>query len=698
MRFVIFDLEVYKYDFLLGIKLLDENLELIEYIQVVNDFDLMADTVYNLKDDIWVGWNIEYYDNPVLTTAMKARDTKEMIELAYMASCKIIDKNEKIYNKFPFVFLDVMQEVGLMNGLKIAGANSGWDIEELPFDPHLDRPLTQDELELLLSYNRHDLDLTHDQFKKSFSNCYQVKRDLIDYFNLPLATICKPLATVTAMGLGAKPGKWPDRRIGKVLEGKGIRVDNPEVRDYYMSEKYLKEEIKFKLCGLEHRGGLGGLHGADTCVQAKRVWDLDVKGYYSLIMMEYGLLSRAIDPTGTMGRESSYGKLYYERLRLKKIDPKLALALKTALLTVFGATQNKYQLLYDNTSGQLIMIVGQMGIIDLLEKLEPYIRLYQTNTDGIIFEPLDEEKVIEIYKDWEKRTGFELELTILTNFVQKDVNNYIAWNETDGHRHIKGQLVVNYERERDEYPYYISLNNRCVVAKAIVDYFLEDIPPEVTIMNAKGKDPRSFMYLLKKGAFQACHLYKDGQFVQDMGKINRVFASVLPGTTTIYRMKNGRPNKYNSTPENMFVFNKHLDEDWKEEMWEWIDYDWYIMDAYKWIRDYIDKDKGWEKMLKEQAKLEKAKAKLEADKIYFVNGFDIDDLIELGNFHDTGEYLNIEINNSDLYINKETREVYSIKQNEEGQYIRQTSEKTKTAIRKINKGLIPLITKEKEVI
>lgn len=596
MRFVIYDLEIYKFDNITGIKVIDVdnegNLLDYEYIQIHNDLDLLVDTLLLLKDDIWVGWNIEFYDNPVLSEMLKASDTQEMIQRSFEVSCKLIDERDNSWvwkTRIPFNYIDLMKEVGLMNSLKIMESNAGLSIEELPLPALLDRPLTPEELEIVLHYNRHDLDATHLMLEKSFSASFKIKKSLIDYFNLDMSNISKPLATLTAIGLGAKPGIWKEKKIKDVLEGRNITIDNPEVRDFYLNEKWKKGEIKFELAGIKHRGGLGGLHGARECCYYDEIWDLDVKGYYSLIMMDYGLLSRAIDPTSTMGRDSPYGILYYERLRLKKIDPELALALKTALLTVFGATQNKHQLLYDPSCGDLIMILGQMAIIDLIEKVSPYCEYIQTNTDGIMLFPYNKEKITEIYKDWEKRTGFELELTVLKKFYQKDVNNYVGWNEEEKKPHIKGQLIVNYEREQNYFPYYVSINNGCIRAKAIVDYLLYDIPVEDTIMNAKGRDPRSFMFTIKKGAYEYCKLVKDDQIIENgcNPKVNRVFASKLPGSTYIYKYKNGRPNKFADVPTNIFVFNKDLDQDWKEEMWEWIDYDWYIYSSYQRIADYL---------------------------------------------------------------------------------------------------------------
>ena len=82
-------------------------------------------------------------------------------------------------------------------------------------------------------------------------------------------------------------------------------------------------------------------------------------------MINYDLLSRTIPQE----YKELYKFMYHEQLRLKKENPALRGVYKTILLAVFGAQMNKYTDFYDPQTGSLVMIVGQLFLVDLLEKL-----------------------------------------------------------------------------------------------------------------------------------------------------------------------------------------------------------------------------------------------------------------------------------------------------------------------------------------
>ena len=90
-----------------------------------------------------------------------------------------------------------------------------------------------------------------------------------------------------------------------------------------------------------------------------------------------------------------------------------------------------------------ICIAGQVMLVDLMENLEPYCKLVQSNTDGIIIIPLDDEKIREVIRDWEKRCKVQMEISYGDKIVQKDVNNYVFRKE-DGKVKAVGGYVGQY--------------------------------------------------------------------------------------------------------------------------------------------------------------------------------------------------------------------------------------------------------------
>ena len=115
--------------------------------------------------------------------------------------------------------------------------------------------------------------------------------------------------------------------------------------------------------------------------------------------------------------------------------------------------------------------------MDLIEKLEGHCELIQSNTDGVLlkFESDEDMKVIiDICNKWETRTGFELEFDEYSTIIQSNVNNYIIIDQL-GHIKRKGAIVKELSKLD---------NNLPIVNKAIVDYFVNNIPVEKTILSS----------------------------------------------------------------------------------------------------------------------------------------------------------------------------------------------------------------------
>jgi len=191
-----------------------------------------------------------------------------------------------------------------------------------------------------------------------------------------------------------------------------------------------------EIMGRTHNFGIGGLHSeADRPERfAGDIWDIDAGSLYPSIMIEYGLTPRSVvDP-------SAFPRLKARRLQLKKKKDPMADALKIVLNSTFGATKNKYSALYDPYIGLSVCVVGQLLLVDLLERLEPFTEtLIQSNTDGLYLILKDKAGADRAVAEYEKRTGMTMEWGRYVFMYQHNVNNYVA-KDDKGELKLKGGM------------------------------------------------------------------------------------------------------------------------------------------------------------------------------------------------------------------------------------------------------------------
>ena len=324
-------------------------------------------------------------------------------------------------------------------------------------------------------------------------------------------------------------------------------------------------------------------------------------------------------------------KIYEEMLEKRMIakksgDNTTANALKLVANTTYGATLNQYNDLFDPLMGRSVCITGQLFLLELANHLRAdceTLTVIQINTDGIMvsFDDSEYAKVLEITKEWENRTGFELEEDKIKSIVQKDVNNYVEiptgelYNEKGEPRwKIKGGYLV---RRIPKAGAFNINNNMTIVAKAIVEYFVKDIPVEETINNSN--DIFEFQIIAKAGAKykEAYHLV-DGEKIP-VQKVNRIYATADERYGKIYKVKaeNDMTAKIESLPEHCIIDNDNqltIDK---------VDRQFYIDLAKKRINDYLGikpEKKGRKKMA--EAKTTKTKnvyQKLLEARVKFLN-------------------------------------------------------------------------------
>ena len=282
---------------------------------------------------------------------------------------------------------------------------------------------------------------------------------------------------------------------------------------------------------------------------------------YPSIMIEYGYLSRKLK------NPQKYREIRDERLRLKKLKDKRQQPMKIVLNSTYGILKDKNNPLYDPLMSNNVCVTGQLLLLDLIEKVEPYGQLIQSNTDGIYMLVKDMETV-DIIKnvahEWEKRTRLELEFDIYNEIYQKDVNNYIIISE-DGHYKSKGAYLKKLSPIDNDLP---------IINTALIEYFVHQTPIEDTI-NQSNK-LIDFQKVVKLTSLYKGVVYgegvtetidgksrvtvKNGEHLRE--KVHRVFASNNPHAKALYKTKTEKGEqvyeKIAYTPDHCFINNDNI--------------------------------------------------------------------------------------------------------------------------------------------
>lgn len=555
-----YDFEVFEYDWLVVIINLYEKSETV----IVNDKKKLEEYYEKHKNEIWVGYNNNHYDQYIAKGILCDFNPKEVNDFIIQQG-KHGWQFSSLFRKIQMYNFDVMYRND--RGLKSLEGFMGNNIKEtsVPFD--IDRKLTAAEIAETIKYCRHDVEQTIEVFF-SRKDDFDAQMGLIKMFNLPLSNISRSKAQLSAMILNAQRPRdsrddefdifFPDTlRISKYKEV----VDwykNPENYDYSKS-------LTINVGGVETIFGWGGIHSARKKYSDEGYFiNMDVASLYPSLMIRYNLHSRNIvDP-------QKYVDIYHNRLKYKHEKNPLQLPLKTLLNSTYGAMKDKNNQLYDPLMANEICIHGQLLLLDLMEKLEPFADIIQSNTDGILIKMPDAlvkndegvwfNLIDDIVYEWEQRTGLTMEFDEYRKVFQKDVNNYIVV-DADGKYKSKGAYVKKLNNLDYDLP---------IVNKAMVEFMVHDVPIEKTIRDCN--ELRMFQKIVKLSGKFKCAIHNN-EILNE--KCFRVFASTRHSDSYIGKQKAGNTTveKFANTPEHCFILN----DDVKKATVGWrLDKQWYI--------------------------------------------------------------------------------------------------------------------------
>ena len=566
-----YDFEVFVHDWCVTI------INPIEKIMtvIVNDVGALKRYYKKHQDQFWVGYNSRNYDTFIMKGLLLGMNPKKVNDDIILRNMKGWQINRDFKN-VKFLNFDIYTK----NSLKTLEGFMGNDIRETEVDFNLQRKLTPQEIRQTIKYNIHDVEQTIEVFRRNIY-LYESQIQLIETFGMDIELIGATQAQLTAKILECEKLEHNDEFDIEI-------VPTLHLKKYVYAKEWFedannldyKKSFSMNICGVPHQFGWGGLHGCpEEPLHIKgRLFHVDVNSYYPSQIIRYDFMTR------NSRNPKRYEGIYKYRLQLKAEGKKKEQApYKIVLNGAYGMMKDKYSLAYDPKMANNICINGQLMLTDLLEHLEPYITLIQSNTDGLIVQVEDDEekinKVINICHRWEHRTGMGLGFDEITEIFQKDVNNYV-FRFASGKLERKGAYVMELDDLNNDLP---------IVNKALVDYMMNGIAVEETIENCD--EIKQFQKIVKVSSnYEGA--WHNGEYLHD--KTFRVFASKDKKDTYLgkFKYKGATIEKFGNTPDFAFIMNENVNG---VKVTKKLDKQWYIDLANKRLEDFgikVNKNAG----------------------------------------------------------------------------------------------------------
>lgn len=378
--------------------------------------------------------------------------------------------------------------------------------------------------------------------------------------------------------------KYDSPILQRVLEDMKNQIVSPGRKGY---------ENKFVFNNLRYSVGVGGIHSVNSPEiiiprDDEMLIDIDVASLYPSMLIEYEFYPKHL------GKEflEVYKQIKDERIEAKHNGDKVKNeTLKLALNGLSGNLQNEHNFCYSPFAVMQIRINGQLLLLMLAEKLTQIgCRIVQANTDGL-FVLLKKDvysKVNSICREWEQLTKLTLEEDRFKAMYQYAINDYFAITE-DNKVKEKGMFITTVKLGKGLTPK--------IIPKAVISFFKDGIPVEDTIKNCT--DIRDFLMSEKTGKQWHVEYMNEEQ-----QRTNRFYASTNGGYLWKWKdtgHKEGEiitytepyvgEHKYKAsarqyqnmlTASGVTLLNKFDDKPIEERK---INYRYYIMEAYKIIRD-----------------------------------------------------------------------------------------------------------------
>src|SRR5690625_3134656 len=497
------------------------------------------------------------------------RNDKRALQVLLSKTNYLVGYNN--YNIDDKLLASVLSDIDPYESLKKIRSNKRFSLRlQNPISIDLKQELWNlelDEIKLNLGYGSKEDDLkTMQEIFKEREDYLTSKFEVVQEFRLPADRVKKTRVGLAADVLRSRKSTDKDRLNIKYDERLKTNELPKQILEFYKNienefkkgtdfKELEREQFTYKLAGLNHLYGFGGLHAAkENYTGQGHYMQIDVKSYYpTLILNNKFLDTNAI---------KKYKEIYDKRLELQKQKDSKQEAYKLITNIVYGGLKSKWNNLYNPQMSNSIVVNGQLILTHLILLLNNFCELVQTNTDGLIikYEPMVKDSILKIIKLFEEHYKLKFDVDYIEKIAQKDVNNYVV-RYTDKTLHAVGRFANhsggNYAR-----------NSMTIIDKALVEYYMNDVRVNRTIMNEyKQNNLLPFQYVVKSGKFDGMAqevkqdtLLEDvhSSHMKELPDVNRVFAGRNKRLGTIYRVRSGAETQYTKvayTSDNCLVWN-----------------------------------------------------------------------------------------------------------------------------------------------
>lgn len=604
--------------------------ELVKFFKQVDKYITWGDyytTNINIPANvIFCGYNNLHYDNPIINYIIEYEDKLMQYNIPTICSSifnlskTITTSSEDNIDAWKhwkyqiwfdtFDILTMLYSNKLRVGLKEIQVTMQYpNVQEFVCD--WTKPLPLEDFDSMIDYNINDIESTSELLNRckkdvdlriAIEDEYGVRVLSKDGVNIGMKILTQKYLEKTGL-------TWQDikdlRSPMSVIPLKDvilpfIKYDSPilqrvldDMKNQIVSPGRKGYENKFVFNNLRYSVGVGGIHSVNSPEiiiprDDEMLIDIDVASLYPSMLIEYKFYPKHL------GKEflEVYKQIKDERIEAKHNGDKVKNeTLKLALNGLSGNLQNEHNFCYSPFAVMQIRINGQLLLLTLAEKLTQIgCRIVQANTDGL-FVLLKKDvysKVNSICREWEQLTKLTLEEDRFKAMYQYAINDYFAITE-DNKVKEKGMFITAVKLGKGLTPK--------IIPKAVISFFKDGIPVEDTIKNCT--DIRDFLMSEKTGKQWHVEYMNEEQ-----QRTNRFYASTNGGYLWKWKdtgHKEGEIITYTEpyvgerrykasarqyqnmlTASGVTLLNKFDDKPIEERK---INYRYYIMEAYKIIRD-----------------------------------------------------------------------------------------------------------------
>lgn len=604
--------------------------ELVKFFKQVDKYITWGDyytTNINIPANvIFCGYNNLHYDNPIINYIIEYEDKLMQYNIPTICS-SIFNLSKTIttssednieawkhwkyqiwFNTFDM--LTMLYSNKLRVGLKEIQVTMQYpNVQEFVCD--WTKPLPLEDFDSMIDYNINDIESTSELLNRckkdvdlriAIEDEYGVRVLSKDGVNIGMKILTQKYLEKTGL-------TWQDikdlRSPMSVIPLKDvilpfIKYDSPilqrvldDMKNQIVSPGRKGYENKFVFNNLRYSVGVGGIHSVNSPEiiiprDDEMLIDIDVASLYPSMLIEYEFYPKHL------GKEflEVYKQIKDERIEAKHNGDKVKNeTLKLALNGLSGNLQNEHNFCYSPFAVMQIRINGQLLLLMLAEKLTQIgCRIVQANTDGlfVLLKKDAYSKVNSICREWEQLTKLTLEEDRFKAMYQYAINDYFAITE-DNKVKEKGMFITAVKLGKGLTPK--------IIPKAVISFFKDGIPVEDTIKNCT--DIRDFLMSEKTGKQWHVEYMNEEQ-----QRTNRFYASTNGGYLWKWKdtgHKEGEiitytepyvgERKYKAsarqyqnmlTASGVTLLNKFDNKPIEERK---INYRYYIMEAYKIIRD-----------------------------------------------------------------------------------------------------------------